>query len=290
MNSETPKDSTSSSHHHAVQAKDVSDSETPGSHGLEMLEPLDADFDDGDGYDANNNDNDGNFLAPHERKLPLSEQRQLLAMRRRPDDDNDIEEADIRSGRRYWHMHNQEHGIGRDGISGATSATGAAKDTPAAEPAATAAGGPPGSAVPGETAALLNDPAHPNKPLYDAVLQGVGTLDASKVPLTETEQANVAGALTASMTQTPGFQRGNPDPTAISIAASENGDRVFAINSQNPGAPNAMYTSVEVEQVRSQSLQVSSAQVAPPSSAPEPPTTIQEQVLSPESQSPRVIA
>lgn len=289
MNSETPKDSTSSSHSHAVHTKDVSNSETPGSHGLEMLEPLDADFDDGDGYNADSNDNDGNFLAPHERKLSLAEQRQLLAMRRRPDDDNDIEETDIRSGRRYWHIHNQEHGNGRDGTSGSTSATGAAKDTPA-EPAATAAVIPPGSAVPGETAALLNDPANPNKPLYDAVLQGVGTLDASKVPLTETERINVAGALTASMTQTPGFQRGNPDPTAISIAASENGDRVFAINSQNPGAPNAMYTSVEVEQVRSQSLQVSSAQIAPPSSAPEPPNTAQEQMLSPEQQSPRIIA
>ena len=286
MNSETPKDSTSSSHSHAVHTKDVSDSETPGSHGLEMLEPLDADFDDGDGYDANNNDNDGNFLAPHERKLSIAEQRQLLAMRRRPDDDNDIEEADIRSGRRYWHLHNQEHGIGRDGTSGSASA---AKDTPT-EPATTAAVVPPGSSVSGETAALLNDPANPNKPLYDVVLQGVGTLDASKVPLTETEQINVAGALTASMTQTPGFQRGNPDPTAISIAVSESGDRVFAINSQNPGAPNAMYTSVEVEQVRGQSLQVSSAQIAPPSSAPEPSNTVQEQMLSSEQQSPRIIA
>jgi hypothetical protein len=286
MNSETPKDSTSSSHHHAVHARDVSDSETPGSHGLEMLEPLDADFDDGDGYDANNNDNDGNFLAPHERKLSLAEQRQLLAMRRRPDDDNDIEEADIRSGRRYWHLHNQEHGVGRDGTSGSASA---AKDAPA-ESAATAAVVPPGTVVPGETAALLSDPANPNKPLYDAVLQGVGALDASKVPLTETEQVNVAAALTASMTQTPGFQRGNPDPMAISIAASESGDRVFAINSQNPGAPNAMYTSVEVEQARGQSLLVSSAQIAPPSSAPEPSNPAQEQMLSPEQQSPRSIA
>ncbi|NOT86576.1 MAG: hypothetical protein HOP03_00165 [Lysobacter sp.] len=288
MNSETPKDSASSSHHHAVHTKDESNSETPGSHGLEMLEPMDADFDDGDGYDANNNDNDGNFLAPHERKLSLAEQRQLLAMRRRPDDDDNIEEVEIRNGRRPWHMHDKEHGISHDGSHRSTSATGATKETPA-ESATTAAVAPSGSAIPGGTA-LLNDPANPNKPLYDAVLQGVGNLDASKLSLTGTEQINVAGALTASMTQTPGFNRGNPDPAAISIAVSENGDRVFAINSQNPGAPNAMYTSVEVEQVRNQSLQASSSQVAQPPSLPEPPKPAQEQTIQSEQPQIRGIA
>jgi hypothetical protein len=281
MNSETPKDSASSSHHHAVHAKDESNSETPGSHGLEMLEPLDADFDSGDGYDANNNDNDGNFLAPHERKLSLSEQRQLLAMRRRPDDEVDLEEMDVRSGRRHWEMHNHERVIGAGGIPSTASATNAAKEEAPVVSATTAAVVQSGSAVPGETT-LLNDPAHPNKPLYDAVLQGVGNLDASKVTLT--------GTLTASMTQTPGFQGGNPDPTAISIAASENGDRVFAINSQNPGAPSAMYTSVELEQARGQSLQASSAQVVQPLSAPEPLKNAQEQTLSSEQQAPRIVA
>jgi hypothetical protein len=144
--------------------------------------------------------------------------------------------------------------------------------------------------APGETV-LLNETAHPNKPLYDAVLQGVGNLDASKVSLTGTEQINVAGALTASMTQTPGFQQqGNPDPAAISIAASENGDRVFAINNQNPGAPNALYTSVEVELVRSQSLQASSAQIALLASESEPLKPAPEQTLSSEHPAPRSIA
>jgi hypothetical protein len=289
MNSETPKDSISSSHSHAVHTKDVSNGETPGSHGLEMLEALDADFDSGDGYDANNNDNDGNFLAPHERKLPLSEQRQLLAMRRRPDDEVDLEEMDVRSGRRHWEEHHKERAIGSGATPNTAGAIDPAKEETPVVPTTIAAVVQAGSAAPGETA-LLNDPAHPNKPLYDAVLQGVGNLDASKVTLTGTEQINVAGALTASMTQTPGFQGGNPDPTAISIATSENGDRVFAINSQNPGAPSAMYTSVELEQARGQSLQASSAQVVQPLSAPEPLKNAQEQTLSSEQQAPRIVA
>lgn len=290
MNSETPKDNASSSHHHAVHAKDATKSETPGSLGLESLEPLDADFDDGDGYDVDNNDNDGNFLMPHERKLSLAEQRQLLAMRRRPDDEVDLEEMDLRSGRRHWEEQHKARVIGPDGIPIVAGAADPAKQEtpPVSETPSTVV--ETVVVAPSETV-LLNETTHPNKPLYDAVLQGVGNLDASKVSLTGTEQINVAGALTASMTQTPGFQQqGNPDPAAISIAASENGDRVFAINNQNPGAPNALYTSVEVELVRNQSLQASSAQIALFASESGQPIPAQERTLSSEQPAPRGIA
>jgi hypothetical protein len=99
----------------------------------------------------------------------------------------------------------------------------------------------------------------------------VSNLDPSKVPLNRNEQVNVAGALTANITNTPGFERNNPNPSNISIAASQSGDRVFAINGQNPAAPNAVYTSVDVSQARNQPLEVSSAQ----SSLPPPTPTVQ---------------
>lgn len=264
MNSETPKDSASSSNDGDTRANRSNDRDTPGSLGLEMLEPHQVGHD-GSSIMVNSGGDEPNYLMPHERKLSLSEQRQLLMGRRHLDDDpEEIEEdVEVRRGRGRGLMteffHGKEHG---------------------ADTHHTAHGKHP----------LLSDAAHPHKPLYDTVLHGVGHLDASKVSLSGAEQANVAGALTASMTQTPGFHRGNPELASISIAASENGDRIFAINSQNPGAPTAIHTSVDVELARGQSLSASSAQaLAVPSPAPELPKPAQEQTLPPEQQSPRVI-
>jgi hypothetical protein len=96
----------------------------------------------------------------------------------------------------------------------------------------------------------------------------VSNLDPNRVQLNRSEQVNVAGALTANITNTPGFERNNPNPSNISIAASQSGDRVFAINGQNPGAPNAVYTSVDLNQARTQPLEVSSAQATLPSQTP----------------------
>ncbi|MFZ5638433.1 MAG: XVIPCD domain-containing protein [Pseudomonadota bacterium] len=115
---------------------------------------------------------------------------------------------------------------------------------------------------------LLNDPRNPNNQLYSTTLAGVSGLDPAKVPLNRNEQANVAGALTANMTNTPGFERNNPNPSNISIASSQTGDRVFAINGQNPSAPNAVYTSVDVNQARVQPLEVSTALANVPSRTP----------------------
>jgi hypothetical protein len=106
----------------------------------------------------------------------------------------------------------------------------------------------------------------------------VSNLDPSRVQLNRSEQVNVAGALTANITNTPGFERNSPNPSNISIAASQSGDRVFAINGQNPGAPNAVYTSVDVNQARSQPLEVSSAQAAVP--PPQTPVVQTPQVQS----------
>jgi hypothetical protein len=116
----------------------------------------------------------------------------------------------------------------------------------------------------------LNDSRNQNNALFNTTLQGVSSLDPSKVPLNRNEQVNVAGALTANITNSSGFDRSNPNSPNVSIAASQTGDRVFAINNQNPSAPNAIYTSVDVNQARVQPLEVSSAQALPPQAAPQP--------------------
>jgi hypothetical protein len=288
MSSETPKDSASSSDHEGKHAHKPDNRDTPGSLGLENLEPHQIH---GAAIMVNSGGDEPNYLMPHERKLSLSEQRQLLAGRRRVDDEPEEIEEDVEvrrggRGRGPWsnaahsgkeHASEASHkGVSHAGLAHAHESSHASHlgDSHKAH-------GP-----------LLSDPDHPNKPLYDAVLHGVGKLDASKVPLSGAEQSNVAGALTANMTQMPGFNRGNPDPASISVAASESGDRIFAINSQNPGAPNAMHTSVALDQARGQSLSASSAQalVTPTPAAPELPNPTQDQAQPPERHAPRVIA
>ena len=297
MSSETPKDGIPASSAGAAHKSSHRGQDTPGSLGLENLEPSsDEEIDDaGHGMDS---DGDGmNFLTAGERKLSLGEQRQILAGRRRANDDDVEEEVEVRSGRRYMRekMHEESRKLGdikagEPGAGTSTEAPGAttavvAESTTSQTPTVTLAA----SAAPGETT-LLNDPAHPNKPLFDAVLKGVGDLDPARVALTPAEQTNVAAALTASMTQTQGFPREQTDVVQISVAASDKGDRVFAINGQSPEAPNAVYTSVAVDQARAQPLDVSTAQaIAPQQQELQPPKPVQEQSTAIETPAPRAI-
>jgi len=313
MSSETPKDGIPASstgaghpsnpHGHAKGHDNGHD--TPGALGLENLEPsMGDDFDDSDIGHGIGTDNDGesvNFLTAGERKLSLGEQRQILAARRRVDDDSDTEEVlELRTGRRHMRekLNEQVRAALKPGGAKAEEQPGGATGTApggssavvvesAAPPAATGASNP--SAAPGGTP-LLSDPAHPNKPLFDAVLKGVGDLDPARVALTPAEQTNVAAALTANMTQTQGFPREQTDAVQVSVAASDKGDRVFAINGQNPDAPNAVYTSVAVDQARAQPLDVSTAQaIAPQQQEPQPPKPVQEQSTPIETPAPRAI-
>lgn len=254
MNSETPKEHASTEHapgHNdgASQSSAPQGGETPGSIGLELLEQHD-DFDIHGGGDVFGDNDDGiNTLMAHERKLSAGEQRTLLAMRRRAIDDDPEEQVEMQSGRRHllWRMHNAKHGGDAMSPMSATNTPGQAT-----EPAADTAPATP---------VLLNDAANPDKPMYDAVLKGVNGLDPARITLTAEEQANVAGALTASMAQTPGFNRATMDFSSMTIALSENGDRLFLINHQNPGAPDALRASVALDTARAQTLEASSGQM-----------------------------
>lgn len=273
MSSETPNNSARTPDNETERVPNSAKRDTPGALGLVLEEPSGGD---GIGHDGHGNDADpANFLMPHERKLPLSEQRQILAMRRRTDDDVDEEELDMRTGRRYmhWKMQNQQRDVG----GGESHGPGSQKDRHTTD--ASIADLPAGSAL------ALSDAGNPHKPLFDAVLKGVNDLDHAKTSLTPAEQVNLAGALTANMIQTPGFHRGERDPATISIAMSESGDRIFAINSQHLDAPNAMHTNVAVEHARHQPLDVSSAQAAVPL-PPQPPVeerTQQAEIIPPRS-------
>ena len=306
MNSETPQEGTPAVDAGAARQPGTKGEDTPGSLGLENLEPSSAeDFDDtGYGIGMDSDGESVNFLTASERKLSLGEQRQILAGRRRTnDDDVEMEVLETRTGRREMRerMHEKARGIVKadgtkaeepgaavPGSPGAVSAAVAETSSPSSATPTTNPVSSPGTA-PGETA-LLNDPANPNKPLFDAVLKGVGDLDPARVALTPAEQTNVAAALTASMTQTQGFPREQSDVVQVSVAASDKGDRVFAINGQNPDAANAVYISVAVEQARAQPLDVSTAQaIAPQQQELQPPKPVQEQSATIETPAPRAI-
>ncbi len=304
MNSETPKDGTPASNAGTAHQAGNKGHDTPGALGLENLEPSSAeDFDDtGHGVGMDSDGESVNFLTASERKLSLDEQRQILVGRRRTNDDDVEEEVlEMRTGRRHMREKMREQARatlkagGKDEETGevpgeVAPGAGAVPGTIAegATTQTTSVASTPGP-TPGE-AALLNDPAHPNKPLFDAVLKGVGDLDPARVALTPAEQTNVAAALTAGMTQTPGFPREQTDTVQVSVAANDKGDRVFAINGQNPDAPNAVYTSVAVEHARAQPLDVSTAQaIAPQQQERLPPKQTQEQSTSIEAPSPRAI-
>lgn len=298
MNSETPKDGIPASSPGSENQASTDGHDTPGALGLENLEPSSAeDFDDtGMGIGMDSDGESVNFLTAGERKLSLGEQRQILAGRRRTnDDDVEAEVLETRTGRRQMREKMHEHAR-------ATLNPGSAKtDEPGG---GTGGGDAPGVAlavVAGSTtspaqpggATQLNDPAHPNKPLFDAVLKGVGDLDPARVPLTPAEQTNVAAALTANMTQTQGFPREQADVVQVSVAASDKGDRVFAINGQSPDAPSAVYASVAVEQARAQPIDVSTAQAIAPQQQelqpPKPPVQEQSTPIEAPTQAPRAI-
>lgn len=298
MTSETPEDGAPAVDAGTARRPGTQGEDTPGSLGLENLEPSSADDLDGDGLHM---DGDGmNFLTSSERKLSLGEQRQILAGRRRNSDDETEEETEIRDGRRFMKekayaeakaLEAGEEKTDESTSGGTAQAPAAVTETVAGSTAPqTMSDAPSSSAAPGETA-LLNDPANPNKPLFDAVLKGVGELDPARVPLTALEQTNVAAALTAGMTQTQGFAREQGDAAMqVSVAASEKGDRVFAINAQNPEAPNAVYTSVSVEHARALALDISTAQaIAPQPQETQPPKPVQEQSATVEAPAPRAV-
>jgi hypothetical protein len=292
MSNEIPKDDAPASVRAAKEASASEGRELPGSLGLEISEhiALDDGVDNSGGHGPGVDIIDpGVMLMPHERKLSASEQRQILNMRRHVDDDTDLDEREMREGRkpRRWHGMRKdvapeiEQSIGHHGGKSHRSGNGhQARDGDAGDTPKT------GSS---SRSARLDDAANPHKPLFEAVQKGVGDLNPSKIPLNSTERTNIAGALTANMLQTPGFHGTHPDPTTISISASERGDRIFAVNSQNPASPSAVYTSVVVDEARRQPLEVSSALAAAQPLAPPAPTPTQEQTQQVESPSPRAI-
>lgn len=270
----------------------AADKEKPGALGLEFAEPTiddDSPGDDAPAPLAPDNGDDlidpSSALMAHERKLPIAEQRRLMAMRRQVYEDDDgpmvtkDEDGNILRRSQWQAQAAERQAKVSAGVIDPTAATPARPGEQAVSAdgkpvtAATAAGVAAAEAV---VAATLASPdaaapaavarpvdAGENRPVFEAVLKGVQDLDPARVQLSPAEQANVAGALTANMTRTPGFSPGTPDPASISIAASENGERVFAINNQNPGAPSAVYTSVQVDQARALPLEQSTALVAP---------------------------
>lgn len=245
MNSETPKEHVPGQNDGAGHSPAPQGRETPGSLGIELLEQHD-DFDISDGNDVFGDNDDGiNTLMSHERKLSAGEQRQILAMRRRAAEDDSEEQVEIQSGRRHllWQMHN-----GKNGGAMSPTSPGNIPGQPA-DPATSAA---PGTPVP------LNDAANPDKPMYDAALKGVSGLDPTRVKLTPEEQVNVAGALTASMAQLPGFDRTKADFSAFTFALNDSGDHLFMIHHSDPAAPDALRTSISLEAARTQSLMASS--------------------------------
>lgn len=301
MSNEIPKDDVSASGRAAKEAS--KDRELPGSLGLEVSEhiPLDDGVDDTGGHGLGVDIIDpGVMLMPHERKLSASEQRQILNMRRLVDDDVDIDEREMREGRkpRRWHGHmkrdeqpGSEQGDGHRGGKSHRSGNGGSLATEADEPNPQKAATSHGRAASSGRPALLDDAANPHKPLFEAVQKGVDGLDPSKVPLSPADRTNIAGALTANMLQTPGFHGAKPDPETLSISASDRGDRIFAVNSQNPASPSAVYTSVVVDEARRQPLEVSSALVAAqPPASPTPAPAVQEETQQVVSQAPRSVA
>jgi len=289
MTTETPKDgsddgltaSGASLDHGTASAQ----KEQPGSIGLEVLEQHD-DFDIDDGHDLLSDNDDGlNALMAHERKLSASEQRQLLAMRRRAAEGDAEEEIEHVSGRRHllWKMYNDKHAAGGSSLAGLK---------PGVLPGETAQA-EPGATPPAEKPVALNDPASPHYSVYEAVLRGVNALEPERRDrLSTEEQARVAATLTANIVQSPGYSQGSWDPSSLKVAISDNGDRVFVVNKVNPGAPDAQHINVSLDDAKNQTIEVSSVQAAlkdapvqkPDIEAPvNPTTTVESPTIPPRS-------
>lgn len=253
MHSETPKDRADADHATGPDRPD-----TPGSLGRELSENLHLTERDAlHGVSADAMD-PGAMLMPHERKLSAADQRSILAMRRHADDGVDDSEITAELQRRAeralriksWQLEHASDGH-----------RAASHHADRHESVAHAAAG----------LAMLDHLSHPLNGVYDAVHKGIGAQDASRLSLNPSEHANTAGALTAHLAQTPGFDRTTFDPATLSVALSEGNDRLFAIQGRTPGAPDAVYANVAVDQAKQQPLEVSSAQamIEPPKPAPQ---------------------
>lgn len=264
MHSETPRDRHAADADHAP-GHDRPD--TPGSLGRELTEHTNTASRDAIPAMSSDGLDPGATLMPHERKLSAAEQQSVLAMRRHADDGVDNSEIKMqlqmeaeRALRiQEWRL---EHPGGHAHASKSHSASHASH-------AAHSLGG----------LVWLDQIHHPLNAVYDAVHKGIGAQDASRLSLNPSEHANTAGALTAHLSQTPGFDRSKFDPANLSVALSEGNDRLFAIQGRTPGAPDAIYAAVAVDQAKQQPLEVSSAQamIEPPKPAPQAQGQAQEQ-------------
>jgi len=254
MHSETPQD------RHDADADHQSGHdrpETPGSLGRELTEHTNTANRDAIPALSADAIDPGATLMPHERRLSAAEQQSVLAMRRHADDGIDNSEIKmqlqmeaeralrIQEWRLESHSGGHHHGTSSHHGSQAAHAVGGLF--------------------------MLNQMMHPLNAVYDAVHKGIGEQDASRLALSPAEHANAAGALTAHLSQTPGFDRTKFDAAALSVALSEGNDRLFAIHGRTPGAPDAVYANVAIDQARQQPLEMSSAQamIEPPKPAPQ---------------------
>ncbi|TXH73612.1 MAG: hypothetical protein E6Q88_05210 [Lysobacteraceae bacterium] len=245
----------------------------------------------GDGVDGSTPDVDaggGILLMAHERLLSADEQRRIVASRRQGNDGVDEDDKNPFSGRRgrRWGADQPPAGqelnipsassdggvpLKTDSENGANSG-GCSGGGRVERPTEETISGVRGAPLVTDSAPLINDTRNASNPLFNSVLSAVEGLDPAKYPLSRSEQINIAGALTAGMANTPGFDLNAPGASNISLAFSQGGDRIFLINNPNPGAPNAVYASVDLDQARHQSLeqstQLAAAQAVPKQDPP----------------------
>jgi hypothetical protein len=243
MHSETPQEDRRADADHGDRTSPQNRPDTPGSLGREISEHINTNQRDAIPALSDHPIDAGPMLMPHERKLSADEQRNLLAMRRHNNDGVDDTLAELERLReaervlRYesWRL---EH---------------------AAELAQRHAREMHDNSATSQNQAMLNATFGRYEGVFAAMNAGMNALDAQRLPLNAEERSNVAGALTAQLAQTPGFNRDGFDPKQLSVAVGEGNDRVFAIHGSHPGAPDAVYANVSVDQAKQQSLQVSGA-------------------------------
>jgi hypothetical protein len=272
MPSETPQEDRRTDAEHGDRVSPQNRPDTPGSLGREISEHMTLNQRDAIPALSEHPIDAGPMLMPHERKLSAEEQRSLLAMRRHNDDGVDDTMAELERLReaervlRYesWRL---EH----------ASEIAQRHSQQVREVSATS-----------QNQALLNKSFGAYEGVFAAMNAGMHALDAQRLPLSADERSNVAGALTAQLAQTPGFNRDGFDPKQLSVAVGEGNDRVFAIHGSHPGAPDAVYANVSVDQAKQQSLQVSGAQAT--AEPPQPQRTAPQQETEQPSQASPVIA
>jgi hypothetical protein len=269
MSSETPQEDRRADAEPGHRASPQDRPDTPGSIGRELSVQMNVSRDTVAALGDQPTDA-GPVLTAEERKLSADEQRALLAMRRHTDDGvdntlaelkelNDIQRRIAREGWRVEHRHEIEawreqrmHGMQ-----------------------------PPYA----EQATAQKAFGH-YEGVFLAMNAGMHALDAQRLPLSADERSNVAGALTAQLAQTPGFNRDGFDPHKLSVAIGQGNDRVFAIHGSHPGAPDAVHANVSVDQAKQQPLQVSAAQAT--AEPPQPQRTAAQQTEQPSQSTPAV--